>query len=382
MAGVRWTGGKEWPAAIVANALIFAVLVFGWWLHSEFPERYNLLVQEDAALEWATTFAFLLAAVGAFVAARRNWSRSRQGLWFLAGVGLFCFLVGMEEISWGQRILGYRPPEYFLANNFQQELNVHNIISTDLRKVGMNAVVLGYGVLLPVLSLLPAIASMLTRVGVVTPPVALAPSFIASFALYSEYPWDHSGEWVEMMVGLAFLFAIVASVRTAFTEGDQAPEVDARRLSALRPAVSILAIAALVGGLGLLGAWFTRTQRASDPALIETAKAEAGALQRDFLDGRATTECNRHKRLYTFLNQYKQFGLLEGQFVALEAQGLPEARARFFLDPWNSPYWLRDRCSKSRGRRLTFVYSFGPNRRRDTSRYEILGDDIGAWIRR
>ena len=29
---------------------------------------------------------------------------------------------------------------------------------------------------------------------------------------------------------------------------------------------------------------------------------------------------------------------------------------------------------------MTFVYSFGPNRRRDWSRWEILGDDVGAVV--
>ncbi|MDH3405125.1 MAG: hypothetical protein OEP45_16010, partial [Acidobacteriota bacterium] len=60
--------------------------------------------------------------------------------------------------------------------------------------------------------------------------------------------------------------------------------------------------------------------------------------------------------------------------------GLPEDRARFFMDPWNAPYWLRDRCDKKTGRRAIFFYSFGPNRKRDSSVWEILGDDVGAYV--
>ena len=65
--------------------------------------------------------------------------------------------------------------------------------------------------------------------------------------------------------------------------------------------------------------------------------------------------------------------VLEGLLV-----DLPEERADYFLDPWNSPYWIRHRCSSKR-QRIT-IYSFGPNRRRDSDSRELRGDDIGAVI--
>jgi hypothetical protein len=33
----------------------------------------------------------------------------------------------MEELSWGQRIIGFASPEYFRARNSQSELNFHNL---------------------------------------------------------------------------------------------------------------------------------------------------------------------------------------------------------------------------------------------------------------
>ena len=71
-----------------------------------------------------------------------------------------------------------------------------------------------------------------------------------------------------------------------------------------------------------------------------------------------------------------------GRFVALTDRGLPEERAAYFLDPWNSPYWIRDRCERREERRSVFVYSFGPNRVRDSTRFEIREDDVGAYLRR
>ncbi len=46
-------------------------------------------------------------------------------MYILAGIGLV-FVAG-EEISWGQRIIGFATPDYLLDNNIQEELNLHNI---------------------------------------------------------------------------------------------------------------------------------------------------------------------------------------------------------------------------------------------------------------
>ena len=52
---------------------------------------------------------------------------------------------------------------------------------------------------------------------------------------------------------------------------------------------------------------------------------------------------------------------------------------RYFLDPWNAPYWVRDHCGEDR--RRAWLYSTGPNRRRDSTRTEILGDDLAVRLR-
>lgn len=365
-------------AGAIGCGLILLVLVVGAVLEDRSSDAYYIAVQEDELLEWATTWAFLIAAGVAVAASRRQWKRSRKRPWFLLGVGLFCFVVGMEEISWGQRVLGFRPPDYFLENNFQQELNVHNVISTDLRKLAVKAVILGYGVLFPLLVLVPALPRKLASFAIVLPPVSLAPAFLAAFWLYESYPWSHSGEWVELMMGLGFLFAMIAAwVSFRDFKDNKTGRAAFTRLSTVAVLVATLA----VGLLGMANATISRSQRAGSEEILEVAQREVDALRDDFLSGKVQSRCNRHKRVYTFMRDYDQPALLEGSFAALQTQGLPEARADFFLDPWNSPYWIRDRCSKSRGKRLTFVYSFGPNRRRDSTRYEILGDDIGAWVR-
>ena len=78
------------------------------------------------------------------------------------------------------------------------------------------------------------------------------------------------------------------------------------------------------------------------------------------------------------MRRYEQRYLLNGAFPGLQEAGLPAERAAFLLDPWNYAYWVRDICRD--GVRTSFIYSFGPNRRRDSSAVEIRGDDIGVYV--
>jgi hypothetical protein len=354
-------------AALVANALVLGALAYAAVMHAVDTDLYFRGVREDDYLEWGTSWAFAVAA-GVFVLGALR--QERRIPWFLLGVGLFCFVVAMEEISWGQRVLGYRPPSYFLEHNFQQELNLHNVVSTSYRKLSLKVIIAGYGVALPLMALIPPLGRLLTRTGVVAPPAALIPSFLAALLTYIYYPWKHSGEWVEFMLGLGFLFAALVAARRYGAGGS----------SARRETGSLVIAWLIVVGVGVASAAASRHQRGADPRNIEAATIEAEALRRDFLSGGLRTGCGLHKRVYSYVEKYGVTDLNRGEFAGLSSQGLPEERAAFFIDPWNSPYWIRDKCLRAGGRRAVFVYSFGPNRRRDSTLWEIRGDDVGAVI--
>ncbi len=341
---------------VVANVLVLAVLAYAWFLEARLPDFYYMSVQEDEYIEWASFWAFMLAAVAAVVKSREPGAGRYP--WFLWGLALFCFVVAMDEISWAQRVLGYRPPVYFLEHNFQQEFNFHNVIDTDYRKLALSATIAGYGVVLPLLALVAPLRRLIERIGIVVPPLGLLPLFAATFAMYLVYPFSHSGEWVELMLGLGMLFALLPA--------------------GLRP---MLIGWAIVMALGLASGAATRMQRDEHPATMAAAQAEVEAIKRDFESGRVRSRCSLHKRLYSFVVKYEQYGLQSGEFASLVSQGMPEERAEFLLDPWNSPYWIRHRCDRKTQTRYYFVYSFGPNRRRDSTETEIRGDDVGAYIR-
>ncbi len=360
-------------AAIVANLLILATWAYAAILQWASNDDYLRAGQEDGTLEWGTVWAFLFAAVFNLVAAV-CFRRTAGGVpWFWVGVSVFCFVVAMEEISWGQRLLGYRPPVYFLENNFQQELNVHNVIPTGLRKLALKGIILGYGLVLPALAMSTRIRRLWSRLGIMAPPLALAPSFFAIYIYYEAYPWSLTGEWVELMLGLGFMFAAMAAVH---------PLVVGPKLTALaaRPTSTVVSVWILVLGLGLVQTAISQSAGKVHPGNLEAARIELEALKEDFLSGEVETRCSRHKRLYTFKEEYEQDYLLAGEFAHLTARGLPEDRAAYFLDPWNSPYWIRDRCKSDGSRRIVFIYSFGPNRRRESGKYEIRGDDIGVIV--
>ena len=376
-----WIAGPHSPyvfSALVANASIFAVLVFVGVLHETDYGLYYRSVQEDEPLEWATYWAFIGAAAVFAMAALRQRLSGVPIPWFLAGVSLFCFVVAMEEISWGQRVLSYRPPAYFLEHNYQQELNIHNVIDADLRKIAVNLVIGVYGGLLPVLAAIASIRAWFDRIGIVVPPLAFVPAFLAIFCLYQVYPWKFSGEIAELLLGLGFLFTALWAVGQLAQEPPGSGQV-----------VGIfLATFACVMTAGIASANISHVRKSSDPGYVDMAHAEVDALRTDFEtiasqnSGRLADSCNVHQRVFTYWDAQRHDPLSNGEYAALTGEGLPEERAAFFLDPWNAPYWVRDICPDEDDDtpRRTFVYSFGPNMKRDSSRTEIAGDDIGGYV--
>ncbi|WP_299326645.1 hypothetical protein [Parasphingopyxis sp.] len=112
---------------------------------------FHAMAAEDLALEWAS--ALLIFAGGAlFLAAAANgWKtgRNRFDLLVMLGFGGLFLLIAMEEISWGQRVIGFATPEAMAEANWQNEFNFHNL-QTDISELGYYA---GAGILLIVLPL-------------------------------------------------------------------------------------------------------------------------------------------------------------------------------------------------------------------------------------
>lgn len=91
--------------------------------------EYTQIYSEGGLFEYGTVFAFFIATgIGILIA--RYFFQKRQ--FFLGGAYCFysfCFfVVGGEEVSWGQRLFGWQLPEFFEEHNVQGELTLHNLV--------------------------------------------------------------------------------------------------------------------------------------------------------------------------------------------------------------------------------------------------------------
>ncbi len=107
--------------------VIIAIGIVSWWIDDQWFE--NVYVREDGFVENLTIVPLIVAIV---VSARyllklrssRSWAFSLSMLVII----VFAFFVAGEEISWGQRIFQWQSSQYFMANNAQQETNLHNLV--------------------------------------------------------------------------------------------------------------------------------------------------------------------------------------------------------------------------------------------------------------
>jgi len=311
-------------------------------------QTYRTLYREDGWGEWATALAFFAAAGVYACAARQLLAASHAAGWrrFIGPVGMcvllsaFALFVAGEELSWGQRLFGYRPPDAFLAHNFQQESNLHNLLKPLIStRVVVAGIALVWGVVGPVVA----------RLGHAPAWLCAAPSTVAVFAAVAAveliYPVKLSGEVAELLLGLAF-------VGDAMARWSGAPTLVRRGLL-----WACLALAAPIPGVVDALTVATSAELARTEAVLQRIAIAVGA------DG-VITDAGRgkrsiHKRVYTAI----QAGYID---LGRRAAGVDP----YFLDPWQSPLWIRSR--RRGGKMAVMVYSFGPNRRRDTDTRKVL----------
>ncbi|HEV7322365.1 MAG TPA: hypothetical protein VGO04_27480 [Ensifer sp.] len=99
------------------------------------PLDFSLLAREDSLVEWTSALLIFVASGFLAAAAAGQFRAALSGEGRLAFISAAVaallaagfFVIGMEEISWMQRVFGFATPEALLVLNKQQELNLHNI---------------------------------------------------------------------------------------------------------------------------------------------------------------------------------------------------------------------------------------------------------------
>ncbi|WP_018476958.1 hypothetical protein [Pontibacter roseus] len=124
----------------VLYTLAFGHIVLAIYLSYTDGDLYHAYTTEDGYIEHATAFLLLLTSFLCLNRALSATQRTPMAFFYLASA-LFFFGFG-EEISWGQRLLGFATPEGMQQVNEQQEFTLHNIQVYD---VSLNRLVFSLG---------------------------------------------------------------------------------------------------------------------------------------------------------------------------------------------------------------------------------------------
>lgn len=102
--------------------IYFCSLIFA--KNSLFP----MLFEEDGVFESVSALLFLLSSIlFGIILFKLKTTKHKMTLAMFFLLAIFTFFVGMEEISWGQRIFGWATPSNFAQINYQDETNLHNL---------------------------------------------------------------------------------------------------------------------------------------------------------------------------------------------------------------------------------------------------------------
>jgi len=99
-------------------------------------ELYLLIIREDGVIEYLTASFLLFASIKLFFLFLKIFKKYSVFNFGLLSYSLVLFFGFGEEISWGQRIFGIQSPSFFSENNFQGEINIHNmmVMGVDLNR--------------------------------------------------------------------------------------------------------------------------------------------------------------------------------------------------------------------------------------------------------
>ncbi|MDN5202620.1 hypothetical protein QQ008_14625 [Fulvivirgaceae bacterium BMA10] len=126
-----------------------------------------ITTQENGLFEWGSFFIFL--AISAFTLmilfhdkGSNIFTKFQKRFITLVAIGTY--FLAMEEISWGQHILGFKTPGFFEANNLQKETNIHNLISGEISNLVFHSIVYIFFILIPIIVYIkPNISDRLPR---------------------------------------------------------------------------------------------------------------------------------------------------------------------------------------------------------------------------
>jgi len=199
------TSASRQKLALAIIAVVSIAASYGVFFLSR--DAVYRLGREDGLFEDLTAVCFFAASLLCAVLFWRSRSGNdffivrtrRRNIWFLLLSLLFFFGAG-EEISWGQRIFGWKTPDTFEKQNIQRETNIHNLKIFNRNdehwngKTGAAALLsaerlfslfwFGFCVVTPLLwRFVPPFARMMERLNMPRVPIALGVLFLLNYGV-------------------------------------------------------------------------------------------------------------------------------------------------------------------------------------------------------
>lgn len=181
-----------------------AVVCIVWAIYLFKPVGYVFLIAEDCWAESATFVCCMLAFCFLFAAFRKDKHLLMPGYVLLA---IFVLFVGLEEISWGQRIFGIDTPSFIREYNYQQELTFHNMGLFSFLKSGMiiGIMVSLWAIVFPFISMkMDRLRKLGLKFGIPVVPSYLWPLFAIAVFFISFNSIAKGEEIGEMLLCFAF----------------------------------------------------------------------------------------------------------------------------------------------------------------------------------
>lgn len=207
------------PIAVLLCSIPLAIVSFYAIAVVYYPGTYVISTYEDLYGEWAQTYGFLTIFVFSTLI---SLNKNHPQRWFFVLLAAASFYVFMEEISWGQRIIGFDTPNFFHDNSYQDEANLHNLLtgpvdswSKTILTYFIAAGLVAYGVFFPIalqINFKPAIWLSQKRIAA-SPPLSLMPAFVAAAVLEVEPFSFNEAEVAELLVAWALAFTALDSWR-------------------------------------------------------------------------------------------------------------------------------------------------------------------------
>lgn len=203
-------------------------------------DSFSRLSAEDGVVEWASAIMLFVACACLCASAVRGLRGRSAGravrVIAPSSLAFVCFVAGMEEISWMQRLLEFDTPAFLEAFNKQQEFNLHNL-QTNLTE---NLYYCGAAGFLVVLPFLHDVSPIVPDDHPLAPFLPGRPVIFASAPL-AAYNYDM---WVVIPIQMAFyvtaLVLLYYLIRAARSGGGALPTIVLVTVAVLLNQVSFL----------------------------------------------------------------------------------------------------------------------------------------------